>query len=164
MQLVAAPEPEPVPLKPKETLAPGAMVPFQPTFFAVQWLPVWVTVASQAEPTPVPLGKSHSMVHELREVVPVFFTVHWPSKPVPQSDFLRYVAVAEVAASAGEAMPTMAARGRSSAVRPATALLLVARPDPSLNRVRRGVSVLNGAPRVRSGHTGWSVNCNPAPP
>lgn len=86
----------------------------------------------------VPEGKSHSMVQELRAVVPVFFTVHWPSKPLPQSDFLRYVAVAEVAASAGEAMPTIAASGRSSAVRPATALDLVAFPAPSLNRVRRG--------------------------
>lgn len=43
-------EPEPVPLKPKETLAPGATEPFQPRFLAVQWVPELVTVASQAEP------------------------------------------------------------------------------------------------------------------
>lgn len=61
-------------------------------------------------------------------VVPVFFTVHLPSKPVPQSETLVYVAVAEVAASAGVARPTMAARGRIRAVRPAAARRL----NPSL--------------------------------
>lgn len=143
-----------MPLKPKLTEAPGATEPFQPRFLAVQWVPELVTVASQAEPTAVPEGKSHSMVQEDRAVVPVFLTVHWPSKPLPQSDFLTKEAVAEVAASAGEARPTIAASGSSSAV-VATALDLVALPDPSLNRVRRrGVSVLNGAPRVRSGQTG----------
>lgn len=93
--------PGPVPLKPKLTEAPGATEPFQPRFLAVQWVPELVTVASQAEPTAVPEGKSHSMVQEDRAVVPVFLTVHWPSKPLPQSDFLTKEAVAEVAASAG---------------------------------------------------------------
>ncbi len=81
-------EPEPEPLKPKETVAPGARVPFQALFLAVQWVPEEVTSASQAEVTDVPEGKSHSTVQELREVVPVFFTVHLPSKPVPQSEAL----------------------------------------------------------------------------
>ncbi|RPK43367.1 hypothetical protein EES39_19275 [Streptomyces sp. ADI92-24] len=36
LQPVAEPEPEPVPLKPKETLAPGATEPFQLRFLAVQ--------------------------------------------------------------------------------------------------------------------------------
>lgn len=31
------------------------------------------------------MGKSHSTVQELRLVVPVFLTVHLPSKPEPQS-------------------------------------------------------------------------------
>jgi hypothetical protein len=48
-------------------------------------LPEDVTSASQAEVTEVPEGKSHSTVHEFRAVVPVFFTVHLPSKPEPQS-------------------------------------------------------------------------------
>ena len=87
--LQPAGEPEPVPLKPKLTLAPGATVPFQLRFLAVQWVPELVTAASQAEPTAVPEGKSHSIVQEERAVVPVFLTVHWPSKPLPQSDFFR---------------------------------------------------------------------------
>jgi hypothetical protein len=78
-------EPVPLPLKPKETEAPGARVPFQDLFFAVQWVPEEVTSASHAEVTDVPEGKSHSTVQELRVVVPVFFTVHLPSKPEPQS-------------------------------------------------------------------------------
>lgn len=77
--------PGPEPLNPKETEAPGASDPFQETFLAVQWSAELVTVASQAEVTLVPAGKSHSTVHELRAVVPVFLTVHLPSKPVPQS-------------------------------------------------------------------------------
>lgn len=52
---------------------------------AVQWLPEWVTSASQAEVTEVPEGKSHSTVQELMPLVPVFLTVHLPSKPEPQS-------------------------------------------------------------------------------
>jgi hypothetical protein len=70
----------------------------------------------------VPEGKSHSTVQEESVVVPVFFTVHRPSKPEPQSDALVYVAVAEVAAWAGEARPTMAASGSRRAVSPAVAL------------------------------------------
>src|SRR5688500_15902045 len=85
LSLQPAGAPEPLPLKPKETEAPGARVPFQPRFLAVQWSPELVTVASQAEVTLVPEGKSHSTVQELRLVVPVFFTVHLPSKPEPQS-------------------------------------------------------------------------------
>lgn len=104
-------EPGPEPLKPKETEAPGAMVPFQPTFLAVQWSPELVTVASQAEATLVPEGKSHSMVQELMLLVPVFLTVHWPPKPVPQSLVLVKVAVALPAAWAGLARPTAPARG-----------------------------------------------------
>ncbi|GAA1526032.1 hypothetical protein GCM10009730_38340 [Streptomyces albidochromogenes] len=50
-----------------------------------------------------------------------------------------YEAVADAAACAGEARPTMAARGTTSAVRPAAALVL--------KRVRRGVCVLKGAPK-----------------
>ncbi len=65
----------------------------------------------------MPEGKSHSMVQEESAVVPVFFTVHWPSNPLPQSDFLVYVAVAVAAAAAGEARPTIAASGTTSAVR-----------------------------------------------
>ncbi|MDH6224942.1 hypothetical protein M2169_001912 [Streptomyces sp. MJP52] len=85
--LILQPEGEPVPepLKPKVTEAPGARLPFQPRFLPVQWLPELVTVASQAEVTLVPVGKSHSTVQEERAVVPVFFTVHLPSKPEPQS-------------------------------------------------------------------------------
>jgi hypothetical protein len=78
-------EPEPLPLKPKETEAPGARLPFQDLFLAVQWVPEEVTSASQAEVTDVPEGKSHSTVQELIVVVPVFLTVHLPSKPEPQS-------------------------------------------------------------------------------
>ncbi len=48
--------PEPAPLKPKLIVAPGARVPFQPTFLPVQWVPELVTVASQAEVTVVPEG------------------------------------------------------------------------------------------------------------
>src|SRR5687768_4809948 len=81
-------EPEPLPLKPNETEVPGASVPFQPTFLAVQWSPELVTVASQAEVTFVPEGKSHSTVQELMVVVPVFFTVQLPPKPEPQSEVL----------------------------------------------------------------------------
>ncbi len=81
-------EPLPVPLKPKETEAPGAREPFQALFLAVQWVPELVTSASHAEVTAVPAGKSHSTVQELREVVPVFFTVHLPSNPEPQSEVL----------------------------------------------------------------------------
>ncbi len=147
--------PVPLPLNPKEMEAPGARVPFHPRFLAVQWFAELVTVASHAEVTLVPVGKSHSTVQEESAVVPVFFTVHWPSKPEPQSDFLVYVAVAEAAASAGAASPTMAARGRNSAVTPATAL---ARPDRVTLRGdrgrRRGVSVLNDAPRMGSGAQG----------
>src|SRR5213079_3035207 len=62
--------PEPLPLKPKETEAPGASVPFQERFLAVQWSAELVTVASQAELTFVPDGKSHSTVHELTVVEP----------------------------------------------------------------------------------------------
>src|ERR1041385_7650346 len=83
--LQLAGEPEPTPLKPKETVAPGARAPFQDLFLAVQWAPLEVTSASQAEVTDVPEGKSHSTVHELIDVVPVLVTVHLPSKPVPQS-------------------------------------------------------------------------------
>lgn len=104
-------EPEPAPLKPKETEAPAARVPFQDLFLAVQWLPELVTSASQAEVTDVPEGKSHWIVHELIAVVPVFLTVHLPSKPVPQSWVLEYVAVALSAACAGLARPTRPARG-----------------------------------------------------
>ncbi|GGJ75476.1 hypothetical protein GCM10011583_03650 [Streptomyces camponoticapitis] len=87
-------------------------------------------------------------------MVPVFFTVHEPSKPVPQSDFLVYVAVADVAASAGEARPTMAARGRRSAVSAAT--------DLDLNLVlRTDVFVLKGYSSSEfgavRGWSGWSV-------
>ncbi len=78
-------EPEPVPLKPKVTEAPGARVPFQDLFLAVQWAPEELKSASQPEPTEVPEGKSHSTVQEEMVVVPVFFTVHLPSKPDPQS-------------------------------------------------------------------------------
>ncbi|MGX1303338.1 hypothetical protein RKD35_004826 [Streptomyces albogriseolus] len=85
MSLQLAGEPEPAPLKPKLTEAPGARVPFQDLFFAVQWVPEEVTSASQAEVTEVPAGKSHSTVQELRLVVPVFLMVHLPSKPEPQS-------------------------------------------------------------------------------
>ncbi|GAA3218681.1 hypothetical protein GCM10020256_22820 [Streptomyces thermocoprophilus] len=77
------------------------MVPFQPTFLAIQWSPELVTVASQAEVTLVPEGKSHSTVQELMLLVPVFLMVHWPPKPVPQSLVLVKVAVAVVAAWAG---------------------------------------------------------------
>ena len=68
-------------------------------------------MASQAEVTDVPEGKSHSTVQELMAVVPVFLTVHLPSKPVPQSWVLAYVAVAVLAAAAwaGPARPTRAA-------------------------------------------------------
>ncbi len=48
--------PPPAPLKPKLAVAPGARVPFQPRFLAVQWVPEPVTVASQAEVTEVPDG------------------------------------------------------------------------------------------------------------
>lgn len=48
--------PPPAPLKPKLAVAPGARVPFQPRFLAVQWVPELVTVASQAEVTEVPAG------------------------------------------------------------------------------------------------------------
>jgi hypothetical protein len=91
-------------------------------FLAVQWVPEDVTSASQADVTDVPEGKSHSTVHELMLVVPVFLTVHLPSKPVPQSWVLAYVAVADVAAEAGLASPTRAANGSSRVVSPATAL------------------------------------------
>ncbi len=77
--------PGPVPLKPKLTEAPGARLPAQLLFLAVQWSPLLVTSASQAEVTLVPAGKSHSRVQPLRGAVPVFFTVHLPSKPLPQS-------------------------------------------------------------------------------
>lgn len=117
-------EPGPLPLKPKETEAPGASVPFQPTFLAVQWSPELVTVASQAEVTLVPVGKSHSTVQELREVVPVFFTVQLPPKPVPQSEVLAKVAVALVAAWAGLARPTRPARGSARVAASAAALCL----------------------------------------
>ncbi len=71
----------------------------------------------------VPAGKSHSTVQPLRVVVPVFFTVHCPWKPVPQSETLVYVAVADSAACAGVApRPMSAATGRRSAVRAARAL------------------------------------------
>ncbi len=106
------------------------------------------------------------MVHELREVVPVFFTVHWPSKPVPQSDFLRYVAVAEVAASAGGGHADHGGERKEQCgeARDGSASGGSTGPE-SESGTAGGVSVLNGAPRVRSGHTGgWSVNCNPAPP
>ncbi|GGW16090.1 hypothetical protein GCM10010264_66640 [Streptomyces globisporus] len=92
-------------------------------------------------------GKSHSTVQVLSVVVPVFFTVHWPSNPLPQSDFFVYTAVAEAAASAGDARPTMAASGRRSAVAPATALARL--PGEALcgDLVRRHrVSVLKAAP------------------
>ncbi len=115
--------PGPAPLKPKVTEAPGARVPFQPLSLAVQWLPVLVTVASQAEPTLVPAGKSHSIVQDVSVVVPVFFTVHLPSNPEPQSEPLAKVAVAPAAAWAGVDRPTTATRGRVSAVRPAAAAL-----------------------------------------
>ncbi len=80
--------PVPEPLKPKDTDAPGARVPFQPRFLAVQWFAELVTVASQAEVTLVFAGKSHSTLQVESVVVPVFFTVHLPSKPLPQSDAL----------------------------------------------------------------------------
>src|SRR5690606_6826769 len=117
-------EPVPLPLKPKETDAPGARVPFQPRFLAVQWSPESVTVASQADVTLVPVGKSHSMVQALMVAVPVFFTVHLPSKPEPQSWVLAWVAVAEVAAWAGGARATMPDRGSSRVANPAAALCL----------------------------------------
>ncbi len=63
-------------------------MPFQPRFLAVQWFAELVTVASQAEVTLVFAGKSHSTVQAERVVVPVFFTVHLPSNPLPQSDAL----------------------------------------------------------------------------
>lgn len=85
----------------------------------------------------VPEGKSHSMVQEESAVVPVFFTVHWPSKPLPQSDFLVYVAVADAAAEAGAASPTIAASGTTSAVRPATTLDRPLRTGIHLNLDRR---------------------------
>lgn len=85
LSLQFAGEPEPLPLKPKETEAPGARVPFHDLFLAVQCVPEEVTSASQAEVTDVPEGKSHSTVQEPMVVVPVFFTVHLPSKPEPQS-------------------------------------------------------------------------------
>ncbi|GGU76545.1 hypothetical protein GCM10010498_38290 [Streptomyces cavourensis] len=98
-------------------------------------------------------------------MVPVFFTVHWPSKPLPQSDFLVYVAVAEVAADAGEARPTIAANGTARAVRPAMTFDRPLRVGIHLNLDRRwGVSVLNGAPGVRSSNGGSSWTANPAPP
>ncbi|CAM5694074.1 hypothetical protein SGLAM104S_06121 [Streptomyces glaucescens] len=78
----------PVPLNPKVTEAPGARVPFQALFLAVQWVPAEVMSASQPEVTDVPEGKSHSTVQELMVVVPVFFTVHLPSKPLPHSEAL----------------------------------------------------------------------------
>lgn len=83
-----------------------------------------VTVASQAEVTLVPVGKSHSTVQELREVVPVFFTVQLPPKPVPQSEVLAKVAVALVAAWAGLARPTRPARGSARVAASAAALCL----------------------------------------
>ncbi len=118
-------EPGPEPLKPKETDAPGAMLPFQPTFLAVQWVPELVTVASQAEVTLVSEGKSHSTVQELMAAEPVFLIVHWPPKPVPQSLVLVKVAVAVAASAAAWAWPespTSPARGSNRVANPAAAL------------------------------------------
>ena len=117
-------EPGPLPLKPKETEAPGASVPFQPVFLAVQWSPELVTVASHAEVTLVPEGKSHSTVQEPRVEVPVFFTVQLPPKPVPQSEVLAKTAVALVAAWASPARPTRVASGSDRVARSAAALCL----------------------------------------
>src|SRR5690242_14897745 len=69
-------EPEPAPLKPKETEAPGARVPLYDLFLAVQWVPELVTSASHAEVTDVPEGKSHSTFQELMLLEPVFLMVH----------------------------------------------------------------------------------------
>ncbi len=57
-------------------------------------------------------------------VVPVFFTVHLPPKPVPQSEVLAKVAVALVAAWAGLASPTSPAKGSARVAASAAALCL----------------------------------------
>ncbi|GAA3120994.1 hypothetical protein GCM10017687_38320 [Streptomyces echinatus] len=87
-------------------------------------MPEPVTSASQAEVTDVPEGKSHSTVQELMLLEPVFLTVHWPPKPVPQSLVLVKVAVAFAAAWAGLARPTRPARGSNRVANPAAALCL----------------------------------------
>ncbi len=70
--------------------------------------------------------------------MPVFFTVHLPSKPVPQSETFVYVAVAEAAAWAGPARATSPAIGRAKAATVAASLLK--------RRMRGGGAVLKGAP------------------
>ncbi|GHB48443.1 hypothetical protein GCM10010347_17860 [Streptomyces cirratus] len=67
-------------------------------------------------------------------VVPVFFTVHLPSKPEPQSETFVYVAVAEPAAWAGPARATSPAAGRAKAATAAASL--------RKSRVRGGGAVL----------------------
>ncbi len=151
-------------MKPKETEAPGASVPFQPRFLALQRVPELVTVASQAEVTLVSAGKSHWTFHELSVVVPVFLMVHLPSKPLPQSWVLAYVAVASEAAweavwgaaSAGAPRATRVASGSSSVVSPATARCLMLSPER--------VSLCVKRTRCSSGEIRGSEGWDPAPP
>ncbi len=73
--------------------------------------------------------------------MPVFLTTHLPSKPVPQSETLVYVAVAEVAAWAGPASTTSPVTGRASA-----ATTAATRVKNRERLVRGGDAVLKGVP------------------
>ncbi len=94
--------------------------------------------------------------------MPVFFTVHLPSKPEPQSEAFVYVAVADPAAWAGPASATSPAAGRVRAATAAASLLVSLRS----RRMRGGGAVLKGAPpEVRRGRgADYDMGVGPAPP
>ncbi len=150
--------PSPVPLKPKVVEAPGARVPFQERFLAVQRFPSLLTSASHGRVTLVPAGNSHSSVQLLSGVSPVFCTVHRAWKPVPQSWVRVYEALGASAAWLGAARPTIPAKGIARPVRAARVRLRSRRrglgrlPEPSC----AGWADLKAYSSRGSGHAeGW---------